>query len=65
MTKKDIRLQVFVTESMDDDLNDLAELMGMRKNDIVRVAIANYIMGYKTSVNMVRDYVNQEMPKQK
>ena len=39
-----IRLQAFVTPEVDDRLDDLAEVMGMHKNEIVRVAIANYLL---------------------
>lgn len=59
--KKDVRLQVFVTEQMDDTLMDLAELMGMHKNDVVRVAIAQYVASWNQSVKMVKEYVDTNM----
>ena len=57
MNKKDIRLQVFVTSKMDDQLDDLCAIMGMHKNEIVRVAIANYISMWGQSANMVKDMI--------
>lgn len=59
--KQDVRLQVFVTSEMDDNLDTLSELMGMRKNEIVRVAIATYVAGFKQSVGLVREYMEKHM----
>ena len=58
-----IRLQAFVTPEVDDRLDDLAEVMGMHKNEIVRVAIANYLFGMSESVNIVRDMAKKDMLK--
>ena len=55
--KKDVRLQVFITPSMDDKLEDLAEIMGMNKNELVRYGIAQLCAGYETSVRLLRDEV--------
>ena len=43
---KSVRLQVFVSSYVDDRLEDLSKVMGMHKNEIVRVAIANYLMRF-------------------
>ena len=53
--KKDVRLQVFITSKMDDKLDDMVSLMGMHKNEIIRVAIANYLYTWGESVNLARD----------
>ena len=58
-----IRLQVFVTPDVDDRLDDLAEVMGMHKNEIVRVAIANYLFGMQESVNIVKGIAEKDMLK--
>lgn len=55
--KKDVRLQVFVTSKMDDKLDDMVALMGMHKNEIIRVAIATYLYTWGESVNLARDLV--------
>lgn len=55
--KKDVRLQVFITSSMDDRLDDMVSIMGMHKNELVRVAIANYLYGYGQSVRLVKELV--------
>jgi len=52
--KKDVRLQVFLTDSMDDKLGELSELMGMRKNEVVRVAIASYIASWNQCVGKLK-----------
>lgn len=59
--KKDVRLQVFVTEEMDDRLTDLADLMGMRKNELVRYAIGNLVMGYNLGVQEMKTRLDEEL----
>lgn len=58
---KSVRLQVFVSADVDDRLDDLSEIMGMHKNEIVRVAIANYLFGLSESVNIARGIVEKQM----
>jgi len=58
-----IRLQAFVTPEVDDRLDDLAEVMGMHKNEIVRVAIANYLFGMQESVNIVKGIAERDILK--
>lgn len=55
--KKDVRLQLFITGKMDDKLDDMVSIMGMHKNEIIRVAIANYLYTWGQSVNLVKDLV--------
>lgn len=55
--KKDVRLQLFITGKMDDKLDDMVSLMGMHKNEIIRVAIANYLYTWGQSVNLVKDLI--------
>ena len=50
---RNVRLQVFVSADVDDRLDDLSEVMGMHKNEIIRVAIANHLFGLSESVNIV------------
>ena len=56
-----IRLQVFVSSQINDKLDDLSEIMGLNKNEIVRVAIANYLYGITESVNLVKDIAERNM----
>ena len=58
---RNVRLQVFVSSDVDDRLDDLSEVMGMHKNEIVRVAIANYLFGLSESVNIARGIVEKQM----
>lgn len=58
---RNVRLQVFVSSQIDDKLDDLSEAMGLHKNEIVRIAIANYLYGVSESVNMVRDIAEKKI----
>jgi len=58
---RNVRLQVFVSAQIDNKLEELSEIMGLNKNEIVRVAIANYLYGISESVNMVRDIAERKM----
>lgn len=63
--KRDVRLQVFVTASVDDKISDMAEIMGINKNDVVRMAIAQYIASYETTVQMIKNEVQEELGRKK
>lgn len=58
---RNVRLQIFVSDDIDDKLDDLSEIMGMHKNEIIRVAIANYLFGLSESVNIVRDIAGKKI----
>ena len=62
--KRNVRLQIFVSADVDDRLDDLSEIMGMHKNEIIRVAIANYLFGLSESVNIVRNIAEKEIRKE-
>ncbi len=61
---RNVRLQIFVSADIDDKLDDLSEVMGMHKNEIIRVAIANYLFGISESVNIVREFAEKEICKE-
>ncbi|NLJ90442.1 MAG: CopG family transcriptional regulator [Clostridiales bacterium] len=61
---RNVRLQIFVSDDIDNKLDDLSEIMGMHKNEIIRVAIANYLFGMSESVNIVRDIAKKEIQKE-
>ena len=61
---RNVRLQVFVSSDVDDRLDDLCEIMGLHKNEIVRVAIANYLLGITESVNVAKSLVEKEFVKE-
>lgn len=63
LEKRDVRLQIFVTPVMDDKITDIAELMGMNKNEVVRMAIGQLVLGYDTSIDLLKKSVNSEMKK--
>lgn len=64
-SKKDIRIQLFITEKMDDRIADISELMGISKQDFCRTAIAHYLMSINTSINLTSGVLetNPEMKK--
>lgn len=59
--KKDIRLTVFVTEKTDDQLDHLAELQGLSKHEVIRIAIANYIGGWNQGVELVKQIADESL----
>lgn len=63
LEKRDVRLQIFVTPVMDDKITDIAELMGMNKNEVVRMAIGQLVLGYDASIDLLKKSVNTEMKK--
>lgn len=52
--KRDVRLQIFVTAEMDDKITDIADIMGMTKNEICRYAIGQLVLGYETGVSILK-----------
>ena len=58
---RNVRLQIFVSDDIDNKLDDLSEIMGMHKNEIIRAAIANYLFGLSESVNIVRDIAEKKI----
>lgn len=59
--RKDIRLTVFVTEKTDDQLDYIAELQGLSKHEVIRIAIANYIGGWNQSVELVKQLADESL----
>jgi len=61
---RNVRLQIFVSPDVDDRLDELCKIMGMHKNEIIRVAIANYLFGLSESVNIVKGIAEKEICKE-
>lgn len=49
--RQDVRLQLYITPQMDDKLDELCQLMGMRKNEVVRMIIGTYVGNFQASVD--------------
>lgn len=64
LEKRDIRLQIFITPTMDDKLEDIAEMMGMTKNELCRMAIGNLTMGYNKTIDILKTSITDEMNKE-
>lgn len=58
-TKRDVRLQIFVTSKVDDRLDEMAEIMGLTKNELVRYFISQGLMGYDAGVKVLREQANK------
>lgn len=56
-SKQDIRLQIYVTEAMDDKIDFMAESMGLRKSEFIKLAIANYIGQWSQGVEIAKSYM--------
>jgi len=61
---RDVRLQIFITSAMDDKIIDIAELMGMSKNELVRMAIGQLTLGYQTSIDILKSSAEKELAKE-
>lgn len=61
--RKDVRLTVFVTPKMDDQLDEIATLQGLSKHELIRTALANYIGGWNQSVQLVRQMADEKLLK--
>ena len=59
--RKDVRLTVFVTAKTDDQLDDIAELQGLSKHEVIRIAIANYIGAWNQSVELVKHVADDSL----
>lgn len=59
--KKDIRLQIFVTEKMDDQIEDVAEIMGISKSDVVRYAVSLFCGSWNKSIELVKEFKEKEL----
>lgn len=61
--RKDVRLTVFVTPKMDDQLDEIATLQGLSKHELIRTALASYIGGWNQSVQLVRQMADEKLLK--
>lgn len=53
--KYPVRIQLNVSEEMDDSLDDMAELMGITKTEYIRFIIGQSLMGQKQAIDVLRD----------
>lgn len=58
--KYPIRLQLNVSEELDNNLSDMAELMGITKSEYIRFIVGQSLMGQKQAVEMMRDEVMKQ-----
>lgn len=53
--KYPVRIQLNVSEEMDDNLDDMAEMMGITKTEYIRFIIGQSLMGQKQAIDVLRD----------
>ena len=58
--KYPIRIQLNVSEEMDDNLSDMADLMGITKTEYIRFIVGQSLMGQKKALEMMRDEVKKQ-----
>lgn len=58
--KYPIRIQLNVSEEMDDNLSYMADLMGITKTEYIRFIVGQSLMGQKKAVEMIRDEVKKQ-----
>ena len=56
-----VRLTLFVTEEMDDQLDDIAKIMNISKNEFIRFQLGTALLGVDKAVGVMREKVNEEM----
>lgn len=61
--KRDVRLQVFVTQSMEEKLSNMAELMGLTKNELIRYAIAQVVGGWSVAMSQMKNGIDEACKK--
>lgn len=57
--KYPVRIQLNVSEEMDDNLDDMAEMMGITKTEYIRFIIGQSLMGQKQAVEVLRDKLGE------
>lgn len=57
--KKEVKIALFITEKMDDQLEQMACLMGITKHEYIRFCIAQSTLGYKTSIEFIQKKLSQ------
>lgn len=55
MVKQDVRLQLFVTPEMNAYIDEMAKDMGLKKNEVIRMAVATYVAQWRKANELVRD----------
>lgn len=53
--RRDVRLQLFVTSKVDDRLDEMAGIMGLTKNELIRYFISQGLMGYDSGIKVLRE----------
>lgn len=58
--KYPVRLTLYITEEMDDQLDDIANIMNISKNEFIRFQLGNALLGVNKAVEVLRNKANEE-----
>lgn len=58
--KYPVRISLFVTEKMDDQLDEYSEIMQITKHEFIRYVLGQALLGYEKSVDMMREKVYED-----
>ena len=53
--RQDIKLNMYISEKMDNQISYYAELQGVTRSEFVRTCISQTVMGYELSVKMIKE----------
>ncbi len=53
--KKDVKYNLFVTSKMDNDIAIMSDMMGVSKNEFIRMCLAQALLGYRTGIEVVKE----------
>ena len=53
--KKDVKYNLFVTSKMDNDIAIMSDMMGVSKNEFIRMCLAQALLGYRTGIDVVKE----------
>ena len=56
-----VRIQLFVTESMDDQLDDMADVMQITKPELIRYILGQALIGQKAVIDAVKEKVDRDV----
>lgn len=54
-----VRLTLFVTEEMDNQLDDIASIMNISKNEFIRFQLGTALLGVDKAVSVLREKASE------
>lgn len=57
--KYPVRIPLYVTPEMDDQLEDIAKIMNISKNEFIRFQLGTALLGVDKAVQVLKDKANE------